>query len=380
LTSIERIARGLIGIPGSRRLLPTPALVVDLDRLEANIGKMASRAQAANVALRPHAKTHKSSFIARKQIAAGAVGICCAKVGEAEALVQAGIGDVLVTSPIGSPQTAERCAALARQNAGFAIVVDHPHGVQVLEAAAASLGATITVLIDVDVGLGRTGVADVAAAVALARQIDASPHLSFKGVQGYGGNWQHMKGAEKRLAAVRAGMERLADVATALTSDGHRCEVITGGGTGTFAADAQVGLLTELQPGSYIFMDNQYADALGQDDDGGFATALFVQSQVISLNAADWVTIDAGLKAFATDGPVPRPMTAPFLDQAYFYFGDEHGGLPRPPHGAAIAHGDRVELTVPHCDPTVDRYSVMHLVRGDMLVAIEPIEAARRSA
>ena len=375
----ERFAQGLIGQPGSRWRLPTPALVVDLDALDANIARMAARAMAAGVVLRPHAKTHKSAFVARRQIAAGAVGVCCAKVGEAEALAAAGIRGLLVTSPIASPETAERCAVLAGEDADFAVTVDHPVGVDALQAAAAARSGTIAVVIDVDVGLGRTGVADTAAALSLAQRIAAQPNLRLKGVQGYGGAWQHVVGAEKRLAAARVGLARLSEIVEALRADGHACPLVTGGGTGTFDADTELGVLNERQPGSYVFMDNQYADALGDDPDGAFATSLFVQAQVISANAPRWVTLDAGLKAFATDGPPPRPMTPPFAPDAYFFFGDEHGGLTRPAGGAVISHGRRVDLKVPHCDPTVDRYSWMHMVRGDVLESIEPIEAARRS-
>jgi D-serine deaminase-like pyridoxal phosphate-dependent protein len=375
----ERFAQALIGQPGSRWRLPTPALVVDLDTLDANIATMAARAKAAGVALRPHAKTHKSAFIARRQIEAGAVGVCCAKLGEAEALAAAGVRGLLVTSPIAAAESAERCATLAREDPEFAVVIDHPVGAEGLQAAAAAQSVTIQVVIDVDVGLGRTGVADTTAALALGRRIASHPDLRLKGVQGYGGAWQHMVGADKRLAAAKIGLARLAEIVEALRADGHACPLVTGGGTGTFAADTELGVLNERQPGSYVFMDNQYADALGDDPDGAFATSLFVQAQVISANARRWVTVDAGLKAFATDGPPPRPATAPFAADAYFFFGDEHGGLMRPAGSEPIAHGQRVELKVPHCDPTVDRYDRMHMVRGDVLVSIEPIEAARRS-
>ena len=379
MSPAERFAQALIGQPGSRWRLPTPALVVDLDALDANIARMAARARAAGVVLRPHAKTHKSAFIARRQIAAGAVGICCAKVGEAEALAGAGVRGILVTSPIASAETAARCAVLAAQDPDFAAAVDHPVGADALQAAAAARNTTVQVVIDVNVGMGRTGVADTAAGLALGQRIATQPNLPLKGIQGYGGAWQHMVGAEKRLEAAKAGLARLTELAAALRAAGQACPLITGGGTGTFEADTELGVLTERQPGSYVFMDNQYVDALGEDPDGAFQTSLFVQAQVVSANAKRWVTVDAGLKAFATDGPPPRPATAPFAPDAYFFFGDEHGGLMRPAGGEPIAHGQRVELKVPHCDPTVDRYSWMHMVRGDVLESIEPIEAARRS-
>ncbi len=378
MTPVQRQAEELIGQQGSRWRLPTPALVVDLDALDGNIARMAARAKAAGVALRPHAKTHKSSFIAGKQIAAGAVGVCCAKVGEAEALAGAGVRGILITSPIAAAETAERVAALAKDDPAFAVTVDHPAGVACLAVAADAAGTTIRLVIDVDVGLGRTGVADAEGALELAEMIAAWPGLTLAGVQGYGGHWQHMQGAEKRRAAVQAGMARLTEAVEALRAAGQACPLVTGGGTGTVEADLELGVLNELQCGSYVFMDNQYADALGEDADGAFQSSLFVQAQVISLNASRWVTVDAGLKAFATDGPPPRPTTPPFAEDGYFFFGDEHGGLMRP-DGAALRHGQRVELKVPHCDPTVDRYDAFHLVRGDTLEAIVPIEAARRS-
>jgi len=374
----EAYAESLIGQPGSRWKLPTPALVVDLDAFDANIAKMAARAEDAGVALRPHAKTHKSAFIAGRQMEMGAVGVCCAKLGEAEALAEAGVADILVTSPIASPELAQRAAALVRRGGRLAVSVDDPRGVAVLAEASNAAGVRITVQIDVDVGTRRTGVADVEHALVLAGAIAAAPQLTLRGVQGYGGQWQHAVGADKRMEVAQEGMARLSAVVQALRGHGHDCPVVTGGGTGTNTADLALGVLNELQPGSYIFMDNQYVDALGGDEDGAFATSLFVQAQVISANAPRWVTLDAGLKAFATDGPPPRPATAPFAHDGYFFFGDEHGGLMRP-DGGPVALGQRVELTAPHCDPTVDRYERMHFVSGDVLVAIHPIEAARRS-
>jgi D-serine deaminase-like pyridoxal phosphate-dependent protein len=373
----EAYAQSLIGQPGSRWMLPTPALLVDLDAFEANVARMAARALDAGVALRPHAKTHKCAFVAKAQIEAGAVGVCCAKLGEAEALADAGVADILVTSPIASAPLAGRAAALAKR-ARLAVSVDDPLGVAVLGAAASAAGVRMTVQVDVDVGTRRTGVADVDQALALAEAIAASPQLSLRGVQGYGGRWQHTEGADKRMEAAKEGMARLSAVVQALRGHGHDCALVTGGGTGTNAADRALGVLNELQPGSYIFMDNQYVDALGADEDGAFQTSLFVQAQVISANAARWVTVDAGLKAFATDGPPPRPATGPFAKDGYFFFGDEHGGLMRP-DGAPVTLGQRVELTAPHCDPTVDRHDRLHLVRGDVLEAIAPIEARGRS-
>jgi D-serine deaminase-like pyridoxal phosphate-dependent protein len=244
---------------------------------------------------------------------------------------------------------------------------------------AASSGLAISVLIDVDVAMARTGVATPPAAIALAARIATCPSLRLVGVQGYGGIWQHIVGERERRKAVTAGMSRLSTIVYELREAGHRVPLVSGGGTGTFAADAALKVLNDVQPGSYIFMDNQYRDALGTDDDGAFEQSLFVQARVVSINAEKWVTVDAGLKAFATDGPVPRVKDPRFAHDSYFYYGDEHGGVMRPAGGNGVALGERVELVPPHCDPTVDRYSVYHFVRGDTLVDIVAIEAARRS-
>lgn len=362
-------ALALIGRPGSRQAIPTPAAVLDLDAFEANLAKMSERALVSGLTLRPHAKSHKCSWIARRQIDAGAVGVCCAKLAEAEALADAGIAAILVTSPIAGEGPARRAAALAARLADFRIVLDHPDGAAELGAAAQG---PLQVLIDVDVGLGRTGVSGPAQALGLAQAIAAQPNLRLIGLQGYGGHWQHMQGAGARAMAVAEGMERLSAVRAVLEEAGVEIAVVTGGGTGTFATDAALGVLTEVQPGSYAFMDREYRDALGDDPDGAFAQSLSIAATVISANHPKWVTVDAGLKALATDGPLPYALTPKFADCDFRFFGDEHGMLMRP--ASPVVRGERVELAPGHIDPTMDRYDVLHLVRGDVLEAVVPIE------
>ncbi|MDB5436796.1 MAG: threonine aldolase family protein [Phenylobacterium sp.] len=363
--------RALIGQPGSRDRIPTPAAVLDLDAFDRNVARMAARAKAAGLALRPHAKSHKCSAVAHRQIKAGAVGICCAKLAEAEAMAAAGVAAILVTSPIAGAAQAERAARLAQDVADFRIVIDHPDGAAELGAAAQG---PIQVLIDVDPGMGRTGVHDAAQAVEVARAIAAQSNLKLLGVQCYGGHWQHMEGANARAAAVADGMAYLSSVIAALRQAGADIRVVTGGGTGTFEADAAQGVLTEVQPGSFAFMDREYRDALKADPDGAFEQALAIAATVISANHPKWVTVDAGLKAFATDGPAPVALTPKFEGSTYRFFGDEHGLLMRP-EGQATERGERVDFVPPHIDPTLDRYDVMHFVRGDVLVEIAPIEA-----
>lgn len=373
----DQLAQAMIGEPNSRFRLPTPALILDEAALDANIRRMADRT-GGRVALRPHAKTHKCSWIAGKQIAAGAVGICCAKTGEAEALSAAGVRGILVTSPVADPAMPKRLCDLAALDPDFACVADHPDPLTALSEEACRRGIRVNVLIDVDVGLGRTGVSGPEPAVALAERIHRCQGLTLAGVQCYGGHWQHIAGLQKRCDAVRVGMETLSAVVDALRSAGYPVAIVTGGGTGTVAADLHLNVLNELQPGSYVFMDAQYSDALSDDDDEAFDTSLWVSSQVVSANADGIVTVDAGLKAFATDGPMPRPAGQRFGDSTYMFFGDEHGALTRPA-GAPVGLGERVEFVTPHCDPTVDRYDAYHVVRGDRLVGIVPIEAARAS-
>ena len=285
-------------------------------------------------------------------------------------MAKAGIRSILVTSPIAGELSARRAAHLEQEIPDLRVVVDHVDGVAELAAA---VDSTLQVLIDVDPGMGRTGVHDAAQAVEVFRAIAARPGLKFLGVQCYGGHWQHMEGANARAAAVADGMAYLSTVIAALRTAGADIQVVTGGGTGSFAADAAQGVLTEVQPGSYPFMDREYRDALKEDPDGAFEQALTIAATVISANHPKWVTVDAGLKAFATDGPLPVAVTPKWAASDYRFFGDEHGRLMRPEH-EAVARGERVEFVPPHVDPTLDRYDVIHFVRDDVLVEVAPIE------
>lgn len=377
-----RRALELIGRPGSRWSIPTPALVLDLDAFDRNVALMAARMKEAGVALRPHAKSHKSSALARRQLDAGAVGVCCAKPGEAEALVGGGVGAVLMTSPLVDPNLVDRLAAVARDADELWLAVDSAEAIDLAARAAGVAGSPIGIVIDVDVGLGRTGVAHAAAAAELATRVAAADVLFFAGVQGYGGAWQHIVGRDERRRQMEKGLARLTEAVAKIEASGQAVVTRTGGGTGTVLIDVELGVLNDVQPGSYVFMDRQYLDSLGDDPEGRYETSLFVQSQVISANHDRWVTLDAGLKAFATDAgpPVVRAGSNEGDPNhgTYAFFGDEHGLLNR---GVALTYrpGDRVELVTPHCDPTVDRYDVYHAVRGDVLVDLLAIDARGRA-
>ncbi len=368
----------LIGRQGSRADLNTPALVVDVDAMDRNIAAMAAFARGAGLALRPHAKTHKSSAIARRQIAAGAVGVCCAKLGEAEALTDAGVAGILITSPVAGPAAVARLAALAARAPGLMASVDHPDTIDALARA----GAAMTLLVDVDPGLRRTGVADAAAAVALAQRITHADGLMFGGVQFYCGSQQHIEGFADRREAIADRTRYLSGVIEALTAAGLKAPLVTGGGTGSHRIDAELGVLTELQVGSYIFMDRQYCDCdlAGEEGAAPFETSLFVDARVISANHAFLSTVDAGFKAFATEAGAPPIVAGAAEGSAYRFMGDEHGAV-LPPQGAAPPKlGEVVTFAAPHCDPTVNLYDAYHAVRDGTLVDIWPIEARGRSA
>ena len=367
----------LIGRQGSRRDLNTPALVVDVEALERNIAAMAALASAAGLKLRPHAKTHKSVEIAGLQIAAGAVGVCCAKLGEAEALAAGGVENILITSPVVGAAGVERLAALAARSPGLIAAVDHPDPVDAIAAS----GAPLTLLVDIDPGIHRTGVADADAAVALARRIADAPSLTFGGVQFYCGSQQHIEAFEDRREAITERTAYLSSIIDRLTAEGLAPAIVSGGGTGSHAIDMALGVFTELQVGSYIFMDRQYGDCdLAGDGAARFETALMVDARVISANHPFMATVDAGFKAFATEAGAPPILAGGAAGSTYHFMGDEHGCV-IPPRGEAPPKlGDVVTFAAPHCDPTVNLYDAYHLVRGDTLVAIWPIEARGRSA
>jgi len=367
----------LIGAQGSRLALNTPALIVDVEALDRNIAVMAEMAMKAGVKLRPHAKTHKSVEIARRQIGAGAVGICCAKLGEAEALADGGIENILITSPVVGAPAVERLVALAARSRGLMAAADHPDAV----AAIAASGARLTVLVDIDPGIHRTGVASPQAAVALARQLSDSRGLQFGGVQFYCGMQQHIEGFRERREAIIERTAYLSAILDDLADAGLAPGIVSGGGTGTHAIDLELGVFTELQVGSYIFMDRQYADcALAPDSQSPFETALEIDARVVSANHPFMSTVDAGLKAFATEAGAPPILVGAVPGSVYRFMGDEQGCVV-PPRGEAPPRlGQVVTFAAPHCDPTVNLYDVYHAVKGDTLVGIWPIEARGRSA
>lgn len=376
MTTDRELHDHLIGRQGSRADLNTPVLVLDLDALDRNIAAMAALVAGHGVALRPHAKTHKSVDIAKRQIAAGAVGVCCAKIGEAEVLAAGGVTGILITSPVAAPAAVDRLASLAATAEGLMAVVDHPGVAERLQTALARIGARLDVMIDIDPGIARTGVASAEAAVALAGVIAAAPNLAYRGVQFYCGSQQHIESYADRHAAIVERTAYLQQVVAALTDAGFAPGIITGSGTGTHRIDLELGVFTELQAGSYIFMDKQYLDCeLVAGGGVPFELSLAVDARVVSANHSGLVTIDSGYKSLSTDGGVAVVQRGAPVSAFFAFMGDEHAALIAPDIGHELRPGDPVSLTVPHCDPTVNLYDHYHVVAGDTLVDIWPVSA-----
>lgn len=357
-----------------RDAVKTPALILDLDALERNIATMAGRAKTLGVALRPHAKSHKCPEIARRLAAAGALGPGCATIGEAEAMAAGGIGGILVTSPMATPHMLERVRRLLLRGADLMLVADDPVNVDALAAIAAEAGGQLPMLVELDVGVGRTGCVEIADAVALAQRVAGHRSLRFTGIQAYWGNLQQVAPLEERERRVAAQVERTRALIAALTEAGLKPGIISGSGTGTHWIDGRSGIFTELQAGSFLFLDSCYIAVAMSAEGNPFVPALFVAASVVTSNRPDRVIVNAGWKAFATDSGKPVPMRGAPAGATYRYMGDEHGAIefPKsvpPPLGAVV------ELLTSHCDPTVNLHARYQVVRGDEVVDEWPILA-----
>jgi 3-hydroxy-D-aspartate aldolase len=352
----------------------TPALLLDLDAYERNLDRMSALVTPTGVALRPHAKMHKSPQVTLDQIARGAVGACVQKVAEAEVLVRGGIEDVLVSNEVVGASKVTRLADLAGE-ARIGVCADDGDQVAALSAAASARGVELRVLVEVDVGAGRCGVAPGAAAVRLAEQVASAPGLQLGGLQGYHGEAQHLRTYDERMAAVQSAAELLRSTARLLSEAGLPCHVISGGGTGTVDLDLTSGVWTEVQVGSYAFMDADYARNL--DRDGSpvhtYEQALFVLSTVMSAARPGVAVVDAGLKALAVDSGLPLVHGRPGV--TYVAASDEHGTLAVSGEAEPLRLGDRVALVPGHCDPTVDRFDWYVGLRSGRVESVWPVAA-----
>jgi 3-hydroxy-D-aspartate aldolase len=352
----------------------TPALVVDLDAFERNLRRLPERIAGTGVKMRPHAKTHKCPVIALKQMELGAVGVCCQKVSEAEAMVYGGIKDVLVTNEVVGRQKLQRLTALAHM-ARIGVCVDDADQVGALEAAARDAGITLPVYVEVNMGGNRCGVEPGEPARDLARRIAEAPHLTFGGLQAYHGSAQHLRGWEERRQAIAQAAEKAGRTRDVLARHGIECPTVTGAGTGTFEFETASGVYTELQCGSYIFMDADYGRNLDRDGapTKAFEPSLFVWATVMSRPTEDRAIVDAGLKALAFDSGAPSVWDEPAA--TYERASDEHGRLAVTGATNRLHIGDKLRLVPGHCDPTVNLYDWYVCIRGNRVEQLWPITA-----
>ena len=373
LESLPERVRALVG--QGVDAIDTPALVVDLDAANRNLQRMAEFAERHNVRLRPHAKLHKSAAFAHMQLQAGAVGLCTQTVAEAEALAAGGIKDLFISNEIIAPAKLHRVAALAHQLKGrggqLAIAVDSELGIERLAQAMRLTNATIDVFVEVDIGQGRCGVAPGPAVVDLVRSLAGrAPGLRYAGLQAYHGGAQHLRSVAERRAAIDAAAELLRATRALLAAAELAPPLITGAGTGTLACEAASGLWGEIQPGSFLFMDADYARNARDAAQPVFEHALFVKSQVISV-AFDHAVCDAGHKSHAIDSGLPTVHALPGQPPLATQTGGYEATILRPLEAggelpALPALGDTVWLIPGHCDPTVNLHNQLIVVRGGL--------------
>jgi D-serine deaminase-like pyridoxal phosphate-dependent protein len=359
--------------------IDTPALVVELDAFERNLAKMARFARERGVRLRPHAKTHKCPTIALKQIAAGAVGQCCQKVGEAEALVHGGVRDVLVSNEVVGDAKLRRLAALAA-DANVGLCFDAVEQVEAASRIARERGVRIDALVEIDVGMQRCGVAPGGAACELAKRIADAPGLRFRGLQAYHGSAQHLPSWRERERAIADAGQAVRTTIDAFERAGIAIDIVSGAGTGTCWFEGASGIWNELQAGSYVFMDTEYARIGGRD--GGryteFEHSLFVLATVMSVPTADRAVVDAGLKSYSAEkGP---PWVRDRSDLEVIGVADEHAKIRLGGDSARLRLGEKVMLIPGHCDPTVNLHEWYVGVRNGRVEALWPITARGASS
>jgi D-serine deaminase-like pyridoxal phosphate-dependent protein len=343
--------------------LPTPALLLDLDKFEANLARMAGHIAKSGKKLRPHAKAHKCVEIARRQIAAGAIGVCVATISEAELMAKAGIAGLLLTSPVADPLKIARIV-----QTGAMAVVDHAQQAVWYQEGAHAANRKVDILVDLDVGDHRTGASSLEQALAIAEMVDRSSNLRLRGIQAYSVHGSHGSGIEERVRVSAESFQQAVAARDAMARKGLSTEILTGGSTGTWNIDTQIPELTELQAGSYVFMDMAYRRA-GLD----FEQALTVLATVVSANHAASVSVDGGTKAFATDrGYGPEPAFLKGLK--YRWGGDEFGYLELDGSAALPKLGEKIEMVPPHCDPTVNLYDTIYACRGEIVEGAWPLK------
>jgi D-serine deaminase-like pyridoxal phosphate-dependent protein len=360
--------------------LDTPCLVIELDLLDENLQKMQSWVKAAGKALRPHAKTHKCSTLAKMQIANGAIGVSAAKISEAEALVDAGLSGVLITGPVAGREKVHRLVSLLGRAPFLMTVVDNLSVIELFESRLAEKNRRLDLLLDIDIGHRRTGTPP-AKALELANRLISSNYFRLRGIQAYAGHVQHIQRYEDRKSASREGLRQAAAVFRQLQARTESCTIFSASGTGTARIDLAVQELTELQAGSYALMDAEYLSIESADgsETPDYQPALTLLTTVVSGPHGRQVTVDAGLKALYRDGGRPRVLNPEYAKLHYDWFGDEYGKLTAPDRVALLPEaGAVIELVVSHCDPTVNLFDHFYITRADKVVDVWPIDLRGR--
>jgi D-serine deaminase-like pyridoxal phosphate-dependent protein len=353
--------------------IDTPALILDRSAFERNGAALMASVNGLPIAVRPHAKSHKCPEIARRQIAAGAVGICCQKASEAQAFIEAGIQNVLISNEVVGEKKIARLIAMAQQ-AELAVCVDHIENARALNTAAIAAGIRLGVLIELEVGAQRCGIAPGGPALALAQAICQMPGLRFLGLQSYHGPAQHLRTLSERRRAIDQATQLTRDTRDLLAKHGIVCKNIAGAGTGSFMLEACSSVYTEIQPGSYIFMDADYSRNDWHDSGMPvFEQSLFILTSIMSLRDPDHAVVDAGLKASSVDSGLP--LVADLVDVRFHKASDEHGVLKRGPKAEKMWLGQKIRLIPGHCDPTVNLYDELIVVHEGRVEAIWPILA-----
>ncbi len=351
--------------------IDTPALIIDLDAMENNLTEVHAVIQTAGIRVRSHAKAHKCPDIALRQIKAGAVGICVQKASEAEPFIEVGVKNILITNEVIGVRKVERVARLAA-HAHMGVCVDNIVGVHQIGAAARRHNVAIDVYIEMDVGHGRCGVASTTEAIELAQAIATySPALVFAGLQAYHGMAQHMRKPEERKQTIQAACARVKEMIEALNAAGFEVNAVTGGGTGTYELEAESGIYTEVQPGSYVLMDNDYGKNTLDIDSPPLKHTLHVLCTVMSINPTHAV-LDGGLKTFAVDSGLPRITTPGWSVKSC---SDEHTEIVPQPGATPLKVGDKVLLMPGHCDPTVNLHDWIIAVRNGKVEELWPVSA-----
>ncbi len=354
--------------------LDTPALLIDLDKMEANIQTMAAYFSTVNTMLRPHVKTHKTPIIAHKQIAAGALGVTCAKLGEAEAVVHAGIRDVLIANQIVGAQKIARLINLAKHSE-IMVAVDNAQNVQAISEAASAKGTNIRMLVEVNIGMDRCGVETGETTLELANLIYKSSNVEFAGLMGYEGHTVAKPDKAERDTAAREAMQRLVDAKRYLEKHGVAVPIMSGGGTGTFNITGSIPEMTEIQAGSYVFMDSTYRNVEGIGEH--FECALSVLATVVSRPALNRIIVDTGLKVLTKEFGTPQPLDVTGLEMTGL--SEEHGKMQISDVDIRLNPGDKLEILPTHCCTTVNLHDRYYGIRNDIVESVWEIAARGKS-